>query len=79
MIRLNSYAAYRISYQYRIMLRIPYTNMIRIFGDDPLTPAKGAIENDEKSSHFDKSNPRQTHVLYSSMSVFTAKVVIVKS
>ena len=37
-IRINSYAAYRISYQYRIILRIPYTNMIRIFGDDPLVP-----------------------------------------
>ena len=34
-IRVNSYAAYRISYQYRIILQIPYTNMIRIFGDDP--------------------------------------------
>ena len=35
-IRINSYAAYRKSYQYRIMLRIPYTNLIRIFGDGPL-------------------------------------------
>ena len=35
-IRINLYAVYRISYQYRIMLRIPYTNLIRIFGDDLL-------------------------------------------
>ena len=34
-IRINKYAAYRRSYKYRIMLRIPYTTLIRIFGDDP--------------------------------------------
>ena len=35
-IRINSYGAYRISYQYRMMIRIPYTNLIQIFGDHPL-------------------------------------------
>ena len=34
-IGINSYAAYRRSYQHRIVLRIPYTNLMRIFGDDP--------------------------------------------
>ena len=36
-IRINSYAADRISYQCLMILRIPYTYLIRIFRDDPLS------------------------------------------
>ena len=53
MIRITSHAAYRISYQYGIMLRIPYTNLIRILGDDPYGDgSKLALKSEATDSFF---------------------------